>query len=102
MTRGVTMRASVRRDRGQLRERRRAAVHLSDLGVAVADRIGQRGSRTPAAGTTLDRVWRLAPISVVAGQQDLVALRSMFSTRNWPPVTAAHEPVRPRNRRARP
>ena len=76
MTRGVTMRAV--RTSGiapSCDERGLPAVHLGDLGVAVADRVGKRGGRSAAAEQDLVRLGGLAPVPVVARQQDLVALR---------------------------
>ena len=50
-------------------------MYLGHLGVAVADRIGQCGRSAAATEQNLVRSGRCAPEPVVAGQQDLVALR---------------------------
>ena len=48
---------------------------LGHLSVAVADRVGQRGGRPGPAEQHQIRLGRRAPVPVVAGEQDLVALR---------------------------
>ncbi|CAA0133137.1 Uncharacterised protein [Mycolicibacterium vanbaalenii] len=50
-------------------------MHLRDLGVPVADRVGQRGGRTPATEQDQVGCGGLSPVAVVARQQDLIALR---------------------------
>ena len=50
-------------------------MHLSHLGVAIADRIGQRGRHSGPPEQDLVRRGGLAPEPVVAREQDLVALR---------------------------
>ena len=56
-------------------EGRCPAVHLSHLGVAIADRVGQGGRHTGPTEQNLVGRGRLTPEPVVAGKQDLVALR---------------------------
>ncbi len=50
-------------------------MHLGHLGVAVAHRIGQRGRRAGAAEQDERGFGGQPPVAVVAGDQDLVALR---------------------------
>ena len=50
-------------------------MHLGHLGVAVADRVGQRGRRPGPPEQDQIRLGRRSPVPVVAGEQDFVALR---------------------------
>ncbi len=49
-------------------------MHLGDLGVSVTYRIGQRGRRPGPAEENDAGFGRWAPVTVIAGDQDLIAL----------------------------